>query len=144
MELTSYHQPEGVRKGQKEREDTSPCILPTSQNPSHWNASWLRDACATGKDPESERLARDNQETHGITINLRRWAAWQSTSPGFPHCCSPPLPRKVSGFVSTCLLRQFIWVSEKSPVLGSGSGPLFCNSTFPDHLTFFFLTLPKH
>ena len=32
----------------------SPHVLTTSQNPSHWNPSWLSDACATRKDPESE------------------------------------------------------------------------------------------
>ena len=35
MELTSYHQLEEFRKGTY--------VLPTSQNPSHWNPSWLSD-----------------------------------------------------------------------------------------------------
>ena len=35
------------------REDTSPYVLPTLQNPSCWNPSLLRDARATSKDPES-------------------------------------------------------------------------------------------
>ena len=52
--LTSYHQPEESRKVQKERGDSSPYVLPTSRNPSLWNPSWLSDARATRKDPESE------------------------------------------------------------------------------------------
>ena len=41
------------RKGQKERGDANPYVLPTSQNPSCWNPSWLSDMRATRKDPES-------------------------------------------------------------------------------------------
>ena len=51
--LTSYHQPEEFGKAQKERGDSGPYILPTSQNPSHWNPSWQSVAHATRKDPES-------------------------------------------------------------------------------------------
>ena len=145
MEPTSYHQLEEVRKGQKEGGDTSPCVLPTSQNPSHWNPSWLSDACATRKDPESERSARDNQETNPTTIKPETVSHVTEQFSWVPLlCCSPPLQSKVSCFVSSCLLRQFFWVSEKSPLLGSGSGSLFCNSTFLDHLTLFCLTLPRH
>ena len=54
VELISCHQPKDFGKGQKERGDTSPYVLPTSQNPPHCNPSWLRDAHATRKDPESE------------------------------------------------------------------------------------------
>ena len=91
-ELTSYHQLEDFRKGQKEREDTSPWVLLTSQNPSHWNPCWPSDAHTTRKDPESEWLARDNPETNSITnpvklipVNLRFWVMWQSSPPGFPY-----------------------------------------------------------
>ena len=34
-------------------------VLPTSQTPSCWNVragTWLRDACATRKDPESDQI----------------------------------------------------------------------------------------
>ena len=54
VELTSYHEPEEFREGQKEGGDASPYVLPTSQNPPRWNPSWLSDARATRKDPESE------------------------------------------------------------------------------------------
>ena len=47
MELTSYYQWEESGKDQKERGDTSPCVLQNSQNPSCWNPSWLRDVCAS-------------------------------------------------------------------------------------------------
>ena len=40
----------------------------TSQNPSRWHLSWLNSECTTRKNPESERLARDNPETNPITI----------------------------------------------------------------------------
>ena len=56
MELTSHHQPEEFGKGQKERGDTSPYVLPTSQNPPRWNPSWLSNACTTRKDPESDQI----------------------------------------------------------------------------------------
>ena len=39
VELTSYHAPEEFRKGQKERENASAYVLPTSQNPPPWNPS---------------------------------------------------------------------------------------------------------
>ena len=35
--------------------NTRPRVLPTSQNPSPWNPSWLRDALTTRKDPESDQ-----------------------------------------------------------------------------------------
>ena len=53
-ELTSYHKWEEIGKGQKERGDSSPYVLPTSQNLSRWNPSWLSDVHTTRKDPESE------------------------------------------------------------------------------------------
>ena len=41
----------GFGRGQKEEGgDASPFVLPTSQNPSCWNLSWLRDARASKKD----------------------------------------------------------------------------------------------
>ena len=54
VKLRSYHQPEELRKGQKERGDSSPYVLPMSQNPLRWNPSGLSEAQLTRKDPESE------------------------------------------------------------------------------------------
>ena len=53
---------------QKQRGDTSPHVLPSSQNPYVWNPSWLSDTCATRKDPELEWLVKDNPETNPITV----------------------------------------------------------------------------
>ena len=111
IELISYHQPEEFGKGQKERRDASPYVLKTSQTAPHWHPSWLNDAHATRKDPESEWLARDNQETnryhqtwdfepHGRTVLLASLTLLLAT------CMR--LPNKVSCFVSLCHLGQFI------------------------------------
>ena len=67
VKLTSYHQLQEFRKGQKEKGDGSPHVLPTSQNPSCWNLSWLSDAWITRKDSEPEWLARGKPETNPIT-----------------------------------------------------------------------------
>lgn len=50
----SYYQPEEFGQGQKERGDSSPNVLLTSQNPSCWNSSWLNSTHSVRKDPESE------------------------------------------------------------------------------------------
>ena len=52
-----------IGKGQKEGRDSSAYVLPTSQNPPHWNPSWLSDASTPRKDPELEWLDRDNPKT---------------------------------------------------------------------------------
>ena len=44
VELTSYHQPEKFRKGQKERKNSNPYILRTSQN-----SSWLSECVPEGR-----------------------------------------------------------------------------------------------
>ena len=51
QELTSHHWPEEYRKGQKERGDASPHVLPTSQNPPRWNPSWLSGCMCHQKVP---------------------------------------------------------------------------------------------
>ena len=43
-ELTSYHQPEEFREGQKERKNSNPYMLPTSQN-----SSWLSECVPEGR-----------------------------------------------------------------------------------------------
>ena len=104
MELTSYHQVEEFRKGQHGREDSSPHIPPISQNP-HWKPSRLSDGCTSGKDPESEGLARDNSEVSLIPIKpeTASHVAWPFWVP-LPCRCLPgcPLPR-VFFFVSMCV-----------------------------------------
>ena len=39
VELRSYHQPGEFRERQKEKGDSSPYVLPMSQNPLRWNPS---------------------------------------------------------------------------------------------------------
>ena len=120
-ELTSYHQPEEFRKGQKERGDTSPYVLPTSQNPPRWNPSWLSDVHTTRKDPESQRLARDNPETHPITIKTETVShvAEQFSWVPLPSCSPPgcPFPKK-SLALSARMSPQIIHfrVLDKSPL----------------------------
>ena len=48
----------------QERSKGETTCLTTSQNPSLWHPSWLNKACTTGKDSESEWLAKDNLETN--------------------------------------------------------------------------------
>ena len=63
MKLTSYYQ--RICERSKEREDTSPYVLPISQN-LLWNLSWLSDT--QHQDPKWEWQARDNLEINPITI----------------------------------------------------------------------------
>ena len=71
----------------------------TSQNPSHWHPSWLSNACATRKCPESERLARDSLETNRITMKPETVSQLAEQFSWVPL----PLPSKVSSFVSMCV-----------------------------------------
>ena len=61
------HKPPPARRIQERSKGDTTCPA-TSQNPSCWHPSWLSNVCATRRDPESERLARDNLETHSISI----------------------------------------------------------------------------
>ena len=85
MELTSHRQLEEFGKGQKE----TPHVLPASQNPPHWDHSWLSNAQATRKNPKSGWLAGDKLETNPMTIKPETaghmaeqssWAPWPSCS----------------------------------------------------------------
>ena len=91
VELTGYHQPEVFRKGQKERGDTSPCVLPTSQNHPFWHPSCLTDALATRKDTNKTW----DCEPCGRVVLLGSLTLLLSSL--------EPLPNKVSWFVSTCI-----------------------------------------
>ena len=78
-------------KSQKEREDASSYILLTSQNPPHWNPSWLSDVCATRKDAESGQLARGSPETNFITVKPEPTSCTgEQFSLAHVPCCSPP------------------------------------------------------
>ena len=83
----------------------------TSQNPSLWHPSWMNKACTTRKDPELEGLAKDNPETNPITIKPRDCKPCDRAVLGsltLLLSAQAPFPNKVSCFVSTCLLGQFI------------------------------------
>ena len=136
-ELTSHHQLEKLGKGQKEM----PHVLLISQNPSHWNPSWLNNSCSTRKDPESERLARDNPEAYLITIKPETagHVAEQSPWVPLPSCSSPgsPLPVKplaLSAWVSPRTIH--FPVLDKSSVLGPGRSPSSCNRSSFDQSDF--------
>ena len=47
-----------------ERSEGDTTCPTTSQNPSCWHPAWLSNVCTTRKDPESERLAKDNSDAN--------------------------------------------------------------------------------
>ena len=104
-ELTSYHQPEFWR-GQKEMGDSSSEVLPTSQDPPHWNPPQLNDACAPRKDPNSEWLARDKPETKPMTIKSETVShvAEQFSPFPSPSCPPPQHPFPIKPLAWTALL----------------------------------------
>ena len=131
-EIISYHQLEEFRKCQNERGDSSPYVLPISQSRYHWKPSWLRDAWATRKDPESEWLARDNLETNPITIQCETVSLVAEQLSWVPLlCCSPPRPPfpikspALSALVS--LQTIHFQVLHNSPLSGPGKGLPSCN-----------------
>ena len=117
-ERLNWTELEEFGENQKERGDASLYIPPTFQNPPRWNPSWPSNAHATRKDPESEQLARNNPETNLNTIkpepasHAAQWLAGLQVLRGsltLLLSSRVPLPNKVSCFVSTCLLGQFIF-----------------------------------
>ena len=95
----------------------SPCSprdsCPTrSQNPSHWDPSWLSNVCPTRKDPESEWLDKHNLETNPMTIKPKIVSHLAEQSSWVPLAsCSPPrrpFPKSLLLCQHMCLLRQFI------------------------------------
>ena len=131
-EIISYHQLEEFGKCQKERGDSSPYVLPISQSHYHWKPSWLRDAWATSKDPESEWLSRDNLETNPITIKRETVSLVAEQFSWVPlRCCSPPrqpFPIK-SLALSAPVFPQTVrfQVLHNSPLSGPGKGLPSCN-----------------
>ena len=79
----------------------------SSQNPSCWHPSWLRNACVARKDPESQWLARDDPEANlkPIKPETADHVAGQSWAPlHYSSLPRPPLANKVCHFVSLCVL----------------------------------------
>ena len=131
-ELTSYHQPEFWR-GQKEMADCSPEVLPTSQDPPHWNPSRLSDACAPRKDSNSECLAKDKPETNPMTRKPGTVSHVAEQFSLFPSpSCPPPrqpfsmkslawmAPPLLGQFISKCQTRTHSQALEGIPLPSSG------------------------
>ena len=102
----------------------------TSQNPSHWNPSWLSDMRAPRKDPESEWSARDNQETNPITVkpetvsHVAEQFSW-FLYPAALHL-GVPLPNEVSCFACTCVSSDNSFPSvRQEPPFGPWKGSPF-------------------
>ena len=104
----------------------------TSQSPSRWHPSWLSDLCATRKDSESERLAKDNLETNPINIKpeTASHVAQQSSWAPLPSCSPPgrPFPIKSLALSARVSPRTIHFrVLDKSPLSAPGRGPPSCN-----------------
>ena len=131
-EPTSYHQLEGFEKDQKERGDASPYILPTSQNPSYWNPSWLTNMHTTRKNPESEWLGRNNPEINHITIKSKTASHVAELFSCAPlPCCPPPwcpFPKSLGLSASISPWTIHFQVLDKSPPFGSERGIPSCNN----------------
>ena len=109
----------------------APCPA-TSQNPSLWHPCWLSSAYDTRKDPELERLAKDNQETNPIPIkpetagHMGEQLSWVP----LPSCSPPrhPFPIKSLAVLAHVSPQNiYIWVLDKGPLLGPERGPPSCN-----------------
>ena len=121
--------PTGRIQERSKRGDASPYVPPTSQNSSHWNPSWLSDAHATRKDPESEWLARDNPETNPVTVKpeTASHVAEQFSWVPLPCCSLPgcPFPIKFLALSARVSPRTInFWVLDKSPFSGPEGVPL--------------------
>ena len=114
-------------KGKRRLQSSYPT---TSQNPFHWNPSWLSDLCNTRKDPAPEWLARDNLEPKPVTINpktashMAEQFSWVPSPSCFLLRCPYPIKSLVlSAQVSSRKIH--FWVSDKSPPSGLGRGSPF-------------------
>ena len=95
--------------------------LTTSLNHSHWQPSWLSNACTTRKDSESEWLVSDNLEINPITVNLKTGShvAEQFSWVPLPYHSPPGHPFPIKSLaLSTHVFPQPIhfWVLAKSPI----------------------------
>ena len=100
-ELTSHHQLEKSRKGQKE----TPCVLPPPRILfAGIHLGWAMNA-PPGRTPESEWLAKDNLEINPVIIKLEtaKYVAEQFSWVLLAYCSNKPFPIKSLAFVSTCV-----------------------------------------
>ena len=106
----------------------------TSQNPSLWHPSQPNKVCTIRKDSESEWLAKGNLGDNPITIkpeiasHVAELFSWLP----LPYCSTPgcPFPIKSLALSADVFPRTIHFqVLGKSPVFGSGRGPLSFNFT---------------
>ena len=104
----------------------------TSQNPSLWHPSWLKDS-------ESGWLANDNPETNPIIMkpetasHMTEQFSWVP----LPSCSLPrhPFPIKSLALSAHMFPRTIhFWVLDKNPISGPGRGPPSCNITAATYL----------
>ena len=109
-------------RGHKEGSNTSPHVLPTSQNPSCWNPSLLRDAWATSKDHELDQMCAkwgDWPETPGNQSHYHNPWDCESCSRGvllgFIILPGYPFPLKGVPLVYTCYVSLWVSSDNSSP-----------------------------
>ena len=122
--------------GAQRREETPAhyIVLPTSQNPSCCNPSWLKDVHATRKTLSQARKGPSNPETNLITTKPETVShvAEQFSWVPLPYCSLPgcPLPIKSLALSAHVPPRTIhFWVLEKSPLSGPGRDSPSCNNT---------------
>jgi len=79
VKLTSYHHPEEFQKGQMQKGDSSPYVLPIFQN-LHWNPSRLSDVCAIRKDHMWPELSHQSLPPAVEAGECSLWVGWQNIS----------------------------------------------------------------
>ena len=124
-ELTSHHQPEELRKGQKERGDDSPYVLPESSALESILSEWCH------QEGPWVRMT-DQRQPGNESPHPRPRATCRAVLPG-PHPAAlarASLPNDVSCFVSTRVSSDNSFLSlDESPLSGPGRGPSSCHRT---------------
>ena len=105
----------------------------TSQKPSRWNSSRLRDARAVRKGPKSPTLdqarwlARDNLETNLITMKPETESRDRAVLGSLMHCSPPRCLFPIKSLASSAHVSPqtiHFQVLETNPLSGPGWGPL--------------------
>ena len=119
--------------GAQRREETPAhyIVLPTSQNPSCCNPSWLKDVHATRKTLSQARKGPSNPETNLITTKPETVSHVAEQFSWVPLCfCSlPRSPFPIKSLASSACVSPWtihFRVLDKTPVLGPERGPPSC------------------
>ena len=120
VELTSYHQGEEFGKGQKERRDSSPCVLPPPRILlAGIHLGW---AMCVPEGPWVRMIGQRQPEIKVMSINPGTTGT--AVLPGSLNLlllfAQAPLPNKVSWSVSTCVSSDHLYLSVTQ---GSTLGP---------------------